>query len=323
MLKRLLRLTLVNSALAIPAGADVFPDLSLPVSCELGHTCFIQNHFDHDQSPSQHDFTCAGLSYDGHRGTDFALPSINALHSGVPVIAAASGTIAATRNTVPDLLRDPDDSGAFEGQACGNGVRLDHGDGIETLYCHLRQNSVMVEPGQWVAKGTPLGLIGASGNTTFPHLHFSLLKDKTHVDPFNLTNAACGSQMATAWVPPIPYRPGGLIAAGLAQSVPEYPNVQKGLPETPEVILHDAPLVLWVFGFGSRLGDDIRMTLTGPDGPVLDKTLIQERPRAQFYVAWGRRPGPTWPAGRYTADLSLIRDSKVLDHRSFEAIISR
>jgi murein DD-endopeptidase MepM/ murein hydrolase activator NlpD len=84
---------------------------------------------------------------------------------------------------------------------CGNGIRLDHGNGWTTWYCHLRRGSVMVAKGDPVTAGQPLALVGLSGQTTFPHLHFDLRRDGTAVDPFVGTagGPSCGPGERPLW----------------------------------------------------------------------------------------------------------------------------
>src|ERR1700742_3786963 len=66
-------------------------ELGMPVGCEIGQTCYVQNYVDDDPSQSSRDYKCGTLTYDGHNGTDFRLPSLAAQRSGVDVRAAASG----------------------------------------------------------------------------------------------------------------------------------------------------------------------------------------------------------------------------------------
>ena len=152
-------------ALATPAGAI---DLALPADCTLGDTCYIQQYFDHDPGPGAQDFTCGGLSYDGHDGTDIALPSRAAMAAGVAVLAAAAGTVTGTRDGLADFAP------VVPGKECGNGVIIDHGQGWQTQYCHMKQGSITVHPGDSVTSGTPLGRIGQTGLADFPQLHPTL-----------------------------------------------------------------------------------------------------------------------------------------------------
>ena len=86
--------------------------------------------------------------------------------------ATACPTAAGTNNRPPP------------GRDCGNGVVIDHDDGWQTQYCHLRRGSVGVTRGQAVARGDRLGVVGMSGRTQFPHLHLSVRRDGAVIDPF-------------------------------------------------------------------------------------------------------------------------------------------
>jgi hypothetical protein len=96
----MIRLLLILTLAPVQAGAF---DLSWPVDCTLGDTCFIQNYVDRDPGPDDTDFTCGPLTYDGHDGTDIALNSDAAMTAGVPVLAAAAGTVRGIRDSMPDI----------------------------------------------------------------------------------------------------------------------------------------------------------------------------------------------------------------------------
>lgn len=85
-----------------------------------------------------------------HTGQDFAVPT------GTPVSSAGPGTVT------------------FAGWAgpYGNAVHVLHSGGIATWYCHLSQ--ISVHPGETVMAGQLVGLSGATGNTSGPHLHFEV-----------------------------------------------------------------------------------------------------------------------------------------------------
>lgn len=65
----------------------------------------------------------------------------------------------------------------------GNTVRIDHGDGLVTLYGHMSWDSIRVAVGQQVTAGTPLGAEGNTGKSFGCHLHFEVQKSGTPVDP--------------------------------------------------------------------------------------------------------------------------------------------
>ena len=302
---------------AAPAAADGIA-LGLPIDCTLGETCFIQNYVDRDPGEGARDHACGPLAYDGHKGTDFALPSIAAMQAGMDVLAAAPGTVAGRRDALPDIAADAPGAPSLDGQDCGNGVLLRHADGWETQYCHMKRGSIRVTDGQAVEAGEVLGQVGLSGRTEFPHLHLALRRYGAVVDPFAPeTSDTCAAEGAeTLWATPVAYRPGGLVAIGLAAAVPEFAEVLAGpaplgaaSPETPA-------LVVWAHVFGARAGDRLRLTLAGPAGPVFDEDIALEKTQARLYRAVGRkRPAGGWPAGDYAADVQFTRGDTMLGTR--------
>jgi murein DD-endopeptidase MepM/ murein hydrolase activator NlpD len=81
----------------------------------------------------------------------------------------------------------------------GNGVVIDHGNGWETQYCHLKQGSVQVVTGETVTTGTALGQIGQSGRAEFPHVHFAVRHEGAKIDPFAPEATACGAAGDDLW----------------------------------------------------------------------------------------------------------------------------
>lgn len=284
--------------------------LNQPIDCTLGQDCYIQQFVDRDPGPGAADFTCGPLSYDGHKGTDFALPSLAAMAAGVDVLSAAPGTVMALRDGMPDTGKA---GGVPKGKDCGNGLVIRHGGGWETQYCHLKRGSVRVTKGQRVAKGTVLGQVGYSGTTEFPHLHLSVRKDGAVVDPFATTPVTCATMPdQDMWQHTLPYKPGGLIALGLADHVPEYAAIKAGdVPTAPP----NAPaLVAWGYAFGAQKGDELRLTITGPKGEVIDHFAEIPRQQAQLFRAAGKRaPATGWAPGRYTVTARLLRDGQTID----------
>lgn len=96
-----------------------------------------------------------------HRGIDIAAPS------GMPVKAAKSGIITY----------------AAEMGSYGNVVFINHGDGLSTRYAHLSE--INCEVGDEVRMGDVIGLVGSTGNSTGPHLHFETLIDGSPKNPMH------------------------------------------------------------------------------------------------------------------------------------------
>ena len=70
----------------------------------------------------------------------------------------------------------------------GNLIILDHGRGYQTYYAHLSKIRKGIKAGVPVARGDTIGLVGSTGRSTAPHLHFETRKDARYLDPFDETH---------------------------------------------------------------------------------------------------------------------------------------
>ncbi len=297
--------------------------LSMPVACELGKTCWLVNYPDTDRTEnSAKDFTCGPLSYDTHDGTDFGIRDLAAMKTGVPVRAAAAGTVLRSRDGVEDRMPSKDDIKTMLAakKACGNGVVLDHRNGWRTIYCHMKKNSLSVKAGQTVKQGDQLGLVGHSGIAEFPHLHFAVFKDGNVIDPFSGQglDKPCGTVREILWSPPLAYEPVSIYAAGFQSGTPSIENlrIDASSPDT----LHrggSEALVFWIMIYGAAAGDRIHMDIIGPgDAVVVRRDIVQDKTRARQYYYVGQKFGEALaPPGHYTGVVTLSRtdtDGKTL-----------
>lgn len=137
--------------------------------------------------------------YDEHEGSDFLLAGgFDTMDAGsATIVAAADGVVEHTDDGHYDRCHIEDGSVTCDGNPIeANFVILVHETGHRTLYWHMGKGSVAVEEGQEVQAGDTLGLIGSSGNSSMPHLHFGLEDAEDHVmDPF----AGPYSQTETWW----------------------------------------------------------------------------------------------------------------------------
>jgi murein DD-endopeptidase MepM/ murein hydrolase activator NlpD len=100
--------------------------------------------------------------YRHHDGIDLTAPG------GTNIYATADGVVVQARYT----------SGGY-----GRKILIDHGFGYKTLYAHCQK--ILVEPGQRVKRGEVIGLIGNTGLSVRPHLHYEVWVNNRPVDPFN------------------------------------------------------------------------------------------------------------------------------------------
>lgn len=300
------------------ATAD--PVFVQPVDCDLGETCYIQYLVDRDPTDAVQDFACGSLSYDGHKGTDFALLSLNQMAEGVDVLAAAPGVVRGIRDSMADQIYGPQNADDVAGRECGNGLVIDHGGGWVSQYCHLKQGSLTVQPGQRVAANHVLGDIGLSGKTQFPHLHISVRYQDEVIDPFEPYASGCSLDPKlddTLWQDPPAYVPGGLIDVGFNIKVPDYAVIKAGDAHVHQLDRNAPALVGWAYGYGVRQGDVMQIQITGPEGTVIDKDILLQKSQPQMFRAIGRkRPDGGWAAGRYETRAALLRGGDVLASRT-------
>lgn len=302
------RLALPVLLIAAPAFAEPL-QLSLPVDCAPESGCYIQYYVDRDPGPGVADFRCGDFSYDGHKGTDFAVPTLRQLQAGVDVIAAAPGVVAGRRDGMPDTGFSDDTAAGIEKRECGNGVLIRHTNGFETQYCHMARGSIQVAKGETVARGQVLGRVGFSGKTQFPHLHLSVRRDGEVVDPFDPEGtSACNAPAADLWAETPVYRPGGLLDAGASDHVPDYGAIRAGTAASSTLPQSAPALVIFGFAYGGRTGDRMTIEIEGPKGPFHHQDFILEKDQVQFFRAAGRRAPPEGLApGQYVATVSFER----------------
>ena len=98
------------------------------------------------------------------------------IHRGLDIRGKEGETIRASNHGRVVLAED-----LFFG---GNTVIIDHGQGIYTIYMHL--SKMNVQPGNLVTKGDSIGLVGASGRATGPHLHFGVKVLNVNTNPLSI-----------------------------------------------------------------------------------------------------------------------------------------
>jgi hypothetical protein len=306
---------LLTVLVAMPARAEAPTDLALPLDCEPGQSCWILRYVDHDPGPGARDYACGPVTGDGHKGTDIAIRDLEAMVEGVEVRAAAAGVVEALRDGMADVSVEETGRDAVAGRECGNAIRIAHEGGWTTWYCHLRRGSLMVAEGDRVEVGQPLALVGLSGDTSFPHLHFDVRQGEQVIDPFVglQREKDCGPGSEPLWradvMARLGYQPVVLTNAGFATARPEWQQVRRGDYHADSLPVSAPALVLWVEGYWVEAGDRVRFELSGPDGaPVVDRTVDLDRGwRRWFQFMGARRPGDAWPAGTYTGEVTLER----------------
>jgi hypothetical protein len=111
-----------------------------------------------------------GTLFDGSRNQLGDYP-----YFGDEVLSAAAGKVVGVVDSIPDTPAGSFPAGITAEEAGGNHVVVDLGGGRYAFYAHLQPGTVRVHVGQRVSVGQVLGLLGNSGNSNAPHLHFHIM----------------------------------------------------------------------------------------------------------------------------------------------------
>jgi hypothetical protein len=316
-MRRILQIALI--LLPFPAIAqEAAPQFILPAACTLGTDCWTVNYADTAPTVDEaSDFTCGAKTYDDHKGTDFGLRSRAEMETGVDVLAAASGTVQRLREGESDAVKTAEELEAVRKQQkeCGNAVLLDHGNGLQTLYCHLKKGSLAVKISQHVSAGEKIAQIGQSGLAEFPHLHFGVVRDGAVIDPYTGANITegCGQPPEPLWAYGLPmgYEPVALYDAGFRPAAPDFAAIENGEAQ-PAFTSSSPALVFWAAIYGAAKDDIIDLEIIAPDGSELAKrSIVQEKNRARQYYYSGRNAAQGLMPGTYTATAKLRRGGNI------------
>ena len=232
----------------------------------------ITAYFDHDTLFPGHllDYQCDSLTYDledgyNHSGTDFFLwpfPWYKMYNDEVEVVAAAPGILYFKQD------------GNFDQQCelntnLWNGVALLHEDGSTSWYIHMKKNSLTSKyVGEEIEAGEYLGIVGSSGSSIAPHLHFEVLDAEGNlIDPFY---GPCNDLINESWwLDQLPYKDPGINRIATNNHLPLYPECpgEEILNETDVFYPGDSIYLLSYFR-NIFTDDQIEVVISRPDNSV-------------------------------------------------------
>jgi murein DD-endopeptidase MepM/ murein hydrolase activator NlpD len=119
------------------------------------------------------------------RFTGDAKNNRNSRAHGAEVLAVADATVARIKDGIPENTPGENSSAVpiADDAELGNYLILDLGGGNYCLYAHLQPGTLRVKAGDRVKRGQTLGLLGNSGSSTEPHLHFQVMNGTSLLDP--------------------------------------------------------------------------------------------------------------------------------------------
>lgn len=220
----------------------------------------IVNYLDLEAGSGVTDWNGGNFSYDGHDAIDFTLPNFAAMDAGISVLAARSGIVVATHDGEFDRWSraNPTPSGAS-----ANFVIIDHGNGVETHYWHLKKNSISVAVGDSVVTGQQIAQVGSSGYSSDAHLHFTVFQNNVEIETY--------LNPSYWWASPLPYA--GDVAGALDSGIVDHSPTTEELVERPNDynifdLLDGAGqrVVSWALVHGFADGDSVDYYFRRPDG---------------------------------------------------------
>lgn len=235
-----------------------------------------------------------------HTGTDFCVPNFRWMDRSFPVYASASGKVIFLHDGETDRNTSRRCPGGL-----GNHVKIKHPNGFTTLYGHLKNRSISVKRGQYLGVGRKIGVVGSSGRSDGPHLHFELRdRDGNVVDP----------SQNDYWINPPKYDP--------PFSIMDF-SVQKGKADlyesrTPpsknvESLYSDEWITVGLFMSGLRANEKILFRLIVGDVQCVKELSFRECEIENFMIAYAYLCSPASGPGIISISINekMVHEYKV------------
>ncbi|MCF8368475.1 MAG: peptidoglycan DD-metalloendopeptidase family protein [Bacteroidales bacterium] len=237
----------------------------------------ISAYFDHDSLYPGHllDFECGSLTYDteegyNHGGTDFfpwPFPWKKMIDEEIEIVAAADGILVFKQDGYNDMHCEGENEP-------WNGLAILHSDGSTTWYIHMKKNSLTgVAAGLPVSRGDYLGMVGSSGISFSPHLHFEVYNpEEVLIDPFY---GPCNQQIEETWWLNQPgYKEAGVNKISTNNHLPVFSDCLDAeiLNETINFYPGDSIYFLNYFR-NMPQGENFNISIKRPDNSVFDEWL--------------------------------------------------
>jgi murein DD-endopeptidase MepM/ murein hydrolase activator NlpD len=233
------------------------------------------------------DYNCGIRSYDlnsgyNHSGTDFFTWPFSwhkMENDEVWVVAAAPGTIIGRSDGNFDRNCE------FGGDNW-NAVYVQHSDGSVAWYGHLKKDSVTSKQvGDQVVAGENLGIVGSSGNSTGPHLHFELHDDQNNIiDPY----AGPCNQITSLWADQRPYYDSAINALKTHSAQVDFHSCPQPATKNEQNRFEAGDTIYFYTYYRDQLaGQESQYTTFRPDGTVYDQwTGSSSQPHWAASYSW-------------------------------------
>jgi murein DD-endopeptidase MepM/ murein hydrolase activator NlpD len=265
----------------------------------------ISNFVDQNSGfPSQVlDYACGNRSYDtasgyNHPGTDIFIWPFpwNKMDSDlVEVVAAAPGLIVYKQDGY-------DDRSCSANNTPWNAISVQHADGSIAWYGHLKRSSLTSKAvGSTVEAGEYLGVVGSSGNSTGPHLHFELHNAANHlIDPYQ---GSCNALNPDSWwATQTPYYDSAVNQVTTGHSAPAFPTCPAPESGNIEDSFNQGDVVYFTTYYRDQLSSQAsQYAIYRPDGSLY-QSWTHNSPETHYAGSWwwwSFQLGPIVPAGTW------------------------
>ncbi len=293
-----------------PVAPDTLPSkFVFPVTGTPNVDFAINNYVDVDPRPGQRaDYRGGPFQNDGHDAWDINAVDFSAQDAGVPIVAAAGGIVV-------QVVDGNFDRETTTTNRPANLVVIDHGNGWRTTYLHLAANSIVVQVGQEVQQGQLLGLMGSSGNSTAPHLHWGVFYRGAAVET--------GLALQDYWISPPVYQ-GDAPPTVMKSGISNY-NPTSELGEGPSDVrvfptAQNWSVFYWYHVSNYRANSQVQVVWYRPDGTVF--TTSSHEPNFQQPSRWQWTIGTNWKSMTGTWQVALFVDGTEIDRQAFEVVAS-
>jgi len=275
-----------------------------PVAGMPNQDFMINNYVDVDPRLGwQCDYRGGPFTYDGHDALDIAAATFSEQDAGIPIVAAAAGTVV----TMSDGHFDRE---VTANSRLANSVIIDHGNGWRSYYWHLAANSITVQVGETVDQGHLLGLMGSSGYSTGSHLHWATYYKNAKVETFYAPTAY--------WSSPLPYQ-GDATPTVMKSGISNYDptNEMSEGPSTTHVFptSQNWSAYYWCVISNPQSSSRFAATLYRPDGTVSAQSTPMTIGQRHLLRWWNF--GADWKTVPGDWQVALTADGVEIDRRSF------
>lgn len=277
--------------------------LRWPLDGQPGKVWATNNYTDLDAGSTKRDFKGqvgdAAQNYNKHRGYDIDVGSFRQMDQETVLARAAA----------PGKVIDVEGSKFDRNTSCTgewNFVAIQHMNGFVTYYGHLKKNSLKVKVNDIVQAGTPLGVVGSSGCSTNPHLHFEVHDcNNTWLEPANVQGMwlTAPQSLEQSGALELILTDGEATAAQIKDPPPDIAAIRKGGTLGIGIVV------------AARAGDSVLVGAFGAGNFVSDDWQIEGRygvKRGRWSVTLPSGPGTVQVGVWVNGTLSAIKTVQVL-----------